>query len=97
MRKDCLEEPTELCIEVGAGQLGVGCIQRNAHARLSAELLDEVGVDKEVVITLPTEVPSERGHGLRDDLHFASGVDLLEAVDQALPQRWQLDLFFYST
>ena len=36
-------------------------IQADAHTGFRAELLDEVGIDKEVVITLPTEVPGEGG------------------------------------
>ena len=59
--KDRLEEGTERGIEVGAGELGVGHIQADAHAGFLAELLDEVGVDKEVVIALPAEVPGEGG------------------------------------
>ncbi len=88
--KDGLEEATEGGIEVGAGELGVGDIQADTHSGFPAELLDEVCVDEEVVISLPTEVPREGGHGLGNDLHLASGVDLLQAVDQALAQRLQL-------
>ena len=87
--KDRLEEGTEGGLEVGAGELGVGHIQADAHAGFLAELLDEFGVDKQVVIALPAEMPGEGGHGLGNDLHLASGVDLLKAVDQALAQRLQ--------
>ena len=84
-RKDRLEETTEGGIEVGAGELGVGGIQADAHAGLLAELFDEVGVDENVVIALPPEVPGEGGHGLGNDFHLVGGVDLLKALDQALP------------
>ena len=57
--QDGLEERTKRCVEVRAGELGVGYIQADAHASFLAELLDEVGVDKKVVITLPTEVPGK--------------------------------------
>ena len=70
-RKDRLEEGTERGLEVGAGELGVGHIQTDAHAGLLAELLDEGGVDEQVVIALPTKVPGEGGHGLGNDLHLA--------------------------
>ena len=43
------------------GELGMGHIQADAHAGFRAELLDEVGIHEEVVITLPTEVPGEGG------------------------------------
>ena len=84
-RKDRPEEATEGGIEVGAGELGVGGIQADAHAGFLAEFLDEVGVDEEVVIALPPEVPGEGGHGLGNDFHIVRGVDLPKALDQALP------------
>ena len=71
----------------------MGHIQADAHAGFRAELLDEVGIHEEVVITLPTEVPGEGGHRLGNDLHLAGRVDLLKAVDQALSQRLQLVVF----
>ena len=89
-RKNRLEESTERAFEVGAGELGMGHIQADAHAGFLAEPLNEGGVNEEVVIALPTEVPGEGGHGLGNNLNFASGVDLLQAVDQALAQRLQL-------
>ena len=63
---------------MGAGELGVGHIQADAHTGFRAELLDEVGIDKEVVITLPTEVPGE-GHRLGNDL-LAGRIDLLKLL-----------------
>ena len=46
-------------------------------------------VSTKVVVPLPAEMPGEGGHGLGNDLHLTSGVDLLKAVDQPLAQRLQ--------
>ena len=84
--KDLIEELAEGNVQMIAGQLRVGHIKADPHPLLFAELSNEVRVHKQVVEPLATEMPRERGHGLRDDLHLSSRVELLKALDQALPQ-----------
>ena len=84
--KDLIEELAERNVQMIAGQLGVGYIKADPHALFFAELTDEVRVHKQVVEPLATEMPRERGHGLGNDLHLSSCVELLKALDQALSQ-----------
>ena len=87
-RKDVVEKVAERAVEMIAGEFGMGCIQANSHVLLSAKLCNEVAVNKQVVEALPAEVPGEGGHRLGNDLHLACGVDLLQACNQSLPQRF---------
>ena len=68
----------------------MGNVQADPHALLFTELADEVLVHEQVVEALPTEVPGEGGHRLGNDLHFTSGVELLQAPNQPLAQRLTL-------
>ena len=85
-RQDLIEELAEGNVQMIAGQLRVGHIKADPHALLFAELSNEIRVHKQVVEPLPTEMPRERRHGLGDDFHLASRVELLKAFDQPLTQ-----------
>ena len=88
-RKNLSQKLAEWRVQVIAGEFGMGHIKTDPHALVTAELRNEGAVDEQIVKALPTEMPGEGWHGLRDDLHFTRGVEDREAFFEPLMQ-WGL-------
>ena len=86
-RKDVVEKLAERAVEMIAGEFGMGCIQANSHVLLSAEIGNEVAVNKQIVEALPAKMPGERWHRLGNDLNFTIGVELFQTFNQAFTKR----------
>ena len=80
--KDVVEKLAERAVEMIASEFGMGCIQANSHLLFSAEIGNEVAINKQIVEALSAKMPGERWHRLGNDLNFTIGVEFVQAFNQ---------------
>ena len=64
----------------------MGYVKTYTHSGVVMKGANEVGINKKIVISLPSKVPWEWWHRLRNDFNFIVCRYLFEALDQSLAE-----------